>query len=928
METFIDRIILEINKYQGEETDVCVVLPNRRAGLFLKKKLVPVNDKPRWLPVILPVEDFIFQTGQLKEPDSISLLANLYKTYCSFNNQQVSFDTFLNWGNEVLRDFEEIDQYLVDADILYNYVSEAREIDVWKPGEIQTDFERNYIAFFKSMALLYHGLRDALIENKKAYQGLATRLLCEQPDKYLDTLPYKMIIFAGFNALTPAQLQIIKYLAQKERGTLIFDADSYIIDNPHLEASYFINKFRKDKDLPEFREITSNFLNPEKNIFTCGIPGKTGQARVAGSILKGIAPDKHSSTALVLADETLLIPVLNALPDELDKFNVTMGYPLKQTSFYQMADCLFSMHANAIHRDSGNPLFYHADVTALLQIPEMRQLLNADHVKRLIAIIKKDNYSYLSIDNILTIYNGILSEKDHQILTTIFGRIDKPISLPTLICIIIDLIREQLISDEGSTPENEMIYSLYNFADGLSKNLIKENIEVESLRTMHRLFSEMANNVKVSFYGEPLTGIQIMGMLETRVLDFENVILLSANENILPSSKSNKSFIPFDIRLHFGLPTHHERQAVFAYHFYHLLQRCKNAWLIYDKDVSRMGGGEMSRYLQQIEWELPKHGVAVRDLKVNEKLSKTPAKPIIIEKTESIIESLNRRAVKGFSFSSISCYLNCPLSFYYSNVINLGETEEVEEEISSRSMGTVLHGVLQDLYKNYIGSFPTESALRDTILNAGTLIEKKAKEIFSAIRFDSGKNLLFLKVSEVQLQRYLKSELQCLIDGKSPVIEGIELDLETFLNIDVSGKPVTVKIIGKIDRMDSSGVSLRVIDYKTGKVETKASQVKRVEDLFDPSKNNSKQLQLSLYKYLVKASKYGKAHEIEPGIIAFKNLALGFITLNSAVTEEDFMEYLKKVFIEIFDPSINFQQNDIKFCRYCNFKQICNRESN
>jgi ATP-dependent helicase/nuclease subunit B len=926
METFIDRIILEINKYQGEETDICVVLPNRRAGLFLKKKLVPSNGKPRWLPAILPVEEFIYQACQLNEPDSISLLGNLYKVYSSLKNDPVSFDTFLNWGTEVLRDFEEIDQYLVNANSLYNYVSEAREIDIWKPGEAQTDFERNYIEFYKAMESLYLGLKESLLGNGIAYQGLATRLLCEEPQKYLDPLPWKMIIFAGFNALTPAQLQIIKYLTQLKKGTLIFDADSYIVDNPHLEAAYFINKFRKDKELPDFRDITSNLLNQNKKIYTCGIPGKTGQARVAGSILKGIPPKKHSVTALVLADEMLLIPVLNALPDEIDRFNVTMGYPLKQTTYFKMADCLFQMHANAIQHSSGNPLFYHADVTALLEIPSMRRLLNIDLVKKLITTIKKDNYAYLSLDNILSIYNGQLQEKDHAIFLTIFGRIEKPIQLPALTCRVLEYIRE-LNTDDDPTPENEMMYSLYNFTDGLSKNLVKENIEIESVRTMQRLFREMANNVKVSFYGEPLAGIQIMGMLETRVLDFENVILLSANENILPSSKSNKSFIPFDIRLHFGLPTHHERQAVFAYHFYHLLQRCSNAWLIYDKDESKLGGGEMSRYLQQIEWELPKHGLTVRNLTIRENVSKSPKRPITIEKTGPILESLYNRAIKGFSFSSISCYLNCPLSFYYSNIKNLGETEEVEEEISSRSMGTVLHGVLQDLYNKYVGSFPSESALRYTIQNAGSLIERKAKEIFEGIRLDSGKNLLFLKVSEVQLQRYLKSEMQCVIEGKAPVIEGIELPLETLLEIEVAGKPVEVKIYGKIDRIDCIGNTVRVIDYKTGKVEFKASPIKEAEALFDSSKNNSKQLQLSLYKYLVKESDVIKDREIVPGIIAFKNLGLGFIPLNSEVIDQDFKEQLIKLFEEIFDPSISFQQNDLKHCRYCNFKQICHRES-
>lgn len=938
MKTFLSHIaeIITNQPFAGDE--ICVVLPNRRAGLFLKQQLVPSDNKPHWLPKIIPVEDFVFSVSRLTEPDSITLLATLYKAYCRVNSNPVSFDNFLNWGAEILRDFEETDQYLTDTQRLFSYIHDAREIDIWKPGEEPTEFEKNYISFFESLGPLYESFSEMLLEGNFAYQGLASRVIAENTEKYLDKLPYNKIIFAGFNALTPVQLTIIKYLVSKKRAEIIFDADSYYLDNPSMEAGYFLRKFKNDKALGTFSRISNEFLNPEKNIFTCGIPGKTGQARIAGSILNTIPPDKHQVTAVVLADETMLLPVLNALPGNLDSFNVTMGFPLAQTPLYALADSIFRLHVNALNSNNGNPSFYHADVTAVLQNPYLYNVIDRIRIQRLLTSIKKNNYSYITFREILSIASEDNTQnqevstnekgRNEDLLSTLFTSITSALMLPAIVAEILESIKNAMPSADEASADHEMLFSLYTLVTRLKTCLEKEAIEIESLQTLYSFFRESVSAAKVPFYGEPLKGIQVMGMLETRVLDFENVILLSANEDILPSAKNNRSFIPFDIRVNFGLPTYHERQAVFAYHFYRLLQRCKNVWLVYNEDDNMLGGGEKSRYIQQLEWELPLKGLQLKKLTTTEKSSAPERLPISIRKDEALLTALKTRAAKRLSFTSLQQYVNCPLSFYYSYVLGLEETEEVEEDISSRTMGIILHDVLKDIYEPYVNKAIAVEALKAALEKPESLIISKTKSVYPALKIDSGKNLLFIKVAETWLKRFLESELKAAIAGNSPIIMGIEIPLIRTLKAGIGSNETDITIYGKIDRMDIDKGSLRVIDYKTGKVEDKDTRLAAVEDLFDPEKETAKQLQLTLYKFLTEGYDISNGHPILPGIISFKMLGKGFMALESQIESADFEHHLLNLLNEILNPAINFEQNDIKHCRFCNFHQICHRENN
>ncbi len=918
MQTFIDQIVELINSGTVPEYEMCVVVPNRRAGLYLKQKLIPSTGQPRWLPSIQTIEDFVFSTSKLTEPDSITLLALLYKAHSRGSRNPMSFDNFLGWGNEILRDFEEVDQYLAEPEKLFEYVRDAREIDIWTPGESMTPFEKSYLDFYRSLSSLYFNFKDDLLKRNYAYQGIATRLISENPDKYLSVLPYKKIIFTGFNAITPAQTGFIKFLINKTKAEIIFDGDKFYVENATMEAGLFLRKYSSDSDFKPLKTIGSNFLRRDRKIYVSGVPGISGQARIAGSILKSIPPEKYNSTALVLADESLLLPVLNALPAGQGNFNVTMGFPLNHTPLFALADSVMKLQMNAV--SSG--VFYHADVTAILQSTQLNYLLPVGIRNKIISAIKKNNYAYISVAEIKKLTN----EENYGAINKIFASCTDAASVINALTSLLEEIKGNLPPDD-TTSNDEILYTLWKKVLTIKNAIENEEIEIGTIQTLYNFFREMAGSARVPFYGEPLKGIQIMGMLETRMLDFENVILLTVNEDILPSAKSNRSFIPFDIRRHYGLPTHHERQAVFAYHFYRLLQRPENTWLIYNHDGDQLGGGEKSRYIRQLEWELPPKGISLIPINEDDNNSNSRQKEFSIVKDDFVMQALREKAVKGFSFSSIKQYLNCQLAFYYSYVLKLGETEEVEEDISAKTMGTILHGILENLYTEFIGRQPDVEVLSNACNNASKLIQAATLAKFPALRTDSGHNLLFMKVAEVWLQRFIKSEIKTVESGKAPVIKGIEIPFKRDLVISQdSDKAINISLYGKIDRIDFEGNTLRVIDYKTGKVDQKDTRFSQLSDLFNPDKDNGKQLQLSYYKYLTLSDPQYRSFDILPGIITFKSLGKGFIPLEGNFSEPDFEEGLRNLLEEIFDKNINFTQSGVKYCKYCNYQTICSKE--
>jgi len=946
-QAFLEQLAEKIKtNHAGLGSRLCVVMPNRRAGLFLKRYLVPKTQAPVWAPTVFSVEDFISHISSLTVPDPLTLMFGLYEAHCSVEKEKATgFDDFTGWSRGLMRDFEEIDQYLVKPADLFGFLSETKAMSLWNmDGKPLTEFEKQYLKFFNALPDYYNYFAEKLLKSGQAYHGLACRQVAENPEKFLKPLPWDYIIFAGFNAITPAQLTIIRHLIGEEKAEIFWDADSYYIENTDQEAGRFLRTYLKDKSLGKQGEVSRYFEKGQKTIQMAGVPRNIGQARMAGNILKGIIgtndPNVLSRTAVVLADESLLLPLLNAIPEEAGQFNITMGYPMQQAPLYGFFDHLINMHINASEgKDLLLAYFYNKDVISLLQHPYTPLIADSKLLRLSLENIRKAKNAFIVAEAFLTDSDKELA--GYIALKSLFIKIKSPAELTALIINAIDLFKD---ADEfkGSEGENyqgadgEILFSLALIANRLH-TLVNESGLIGELRTLQNLFREAAAAMPVPFYGEPLEGVQVMGMLETRTLDFENVILLSANEDTLPSKKSYNSFIPFEIRQQFGMPTHHDQQAVFAYHFYRLLQRCQNAWLIYNSEADELGGGEKSRFLSQLFTEMPSVNpdISLKEIKPSARAIITEALPITVDKTSEINDKLIQLAKKGFSPTSLNTYLACRLKFYFTYILGLGEPEEADETIDYRTLGIVIHHVLQNFYTPFIGGFPLKSDFSNMREQAGDAIMEALKKEFPGGDVSSGRNLLIVKIANVWINRFLQSESEESGTSGNSLIIGLEDQLRANLMIELQdGTALEILLKGFADRIDQVGGITRIIDYKTGKVSATDLKPKTVESLFEASsKPKDKAFQLLFYLLLASNDQNIKhlSANAEAGIITFRSLKDGFLPLvlpgndNNLVLQE-FESRIKTLLEEIYNSEIPFIQTTIKeHCMLCPFKSICHK---
>ncbi|MFH1121343.1 MAG: PD-(D/E)XK nuclease family protein [Bacteroidota bacterium] len=944
---FLSKLAEKIrSEHAGLGNRLCVVMPNRRAGLFLKRYLVAGSEVPVWAPSVFSVEDFIAGISHLSIPDPLSLMFGLYEAHCSVEKENaVVFDDFTGWSKGLLRDFDEIDQYLVDPAALFGFLSENKAMNLWNmDGQPLTDFEQQYLRFFNALPLYYKHFIENLLKTGQAYHGLACRLVAESPEKYLTPLPWDYVIFAGFNAITPAQITIIRHLISLKSAEIVWDADSYYIENPAQEAGRFLRNYLKDKSLGKPAGLSRFFENGQKEIHLAGVPRNIGQTRLAGNILKHIIennePGVLNRTAVVLADETLLLPLLNAIPAEAGQFNITMGYPLQQSPLYGFFDALISMHINASPgKEATQSYFYFKDVLSLIQHPYTSLLIKGEQISRLTTAMKSVRTSF---PDVITIFrNQDPEDPGIKQIKTLFSKVESPSGLTGLIIAAVEMFRNagKPAGDPDETvnsTDGEILFSLAMIANRLH-TLVSGNNLIGELRTLQVLFREAAAAMPVPFYGEPLEGIQVMGMLETRTLDFENVILVSTNEDTLPSKKTYNSFIPFEIRQSFGLPTHHDQQAVFAYHFYRLLQRCSKAWLIYNSEADELGGGEKSRFISQLITEMPSVNpdIKVTEIKPSATAGIRDSIPIIIDKSPEVLEKLKQIAKTGFSPTSVNSYIACQLRFYFTYILGLGEPDEAEETIDHRTLGMVIHEVLQKFYEPFIGTFPGPTDYRRMQDETADAIKAALNKHFPGGDVEHGRNLLIVKVANVWISRFLDGEYKDNNLQAGNRILALEAKLHATIEFEVEGNNIhEISIKGFADRIDLTNGIVRIIDYKTGKTTAIELKPKTVEALFESSlKPKEKAFQLLFYLLLAAKDKEFPAPKgnSQAGIISFRSLSDGFIPLvipgnDVEAAIQAFENGLKNLMSEIYNKEIPFIQTIIReHCSLCPFQSICHK---
>ncbi|EGV43133.1 PD-(D/E)XK nuclease family protein [Bizionia argentinensis JUB59] len=918
MTTFIQDVLQDLQKKQVDIANSTLILPSKRAGVFLKHQLAATLQQPIFSPTIISIEEFVEELSQLKAISNTELLFEFYDTYLDIqkNEKPDSFDAFSKWAQILLQDFNEIDRYLIPQEQIFDYLSDIKELDHWSVDTNQTDFVKNYLVFWKKLKLYYNQFSKNLIHKKKGYQGLIYREAVEGIQNYISSNPDKHHVFLGFNALNKAEETIIQELLENSHADIYWDIDASFFENKNHDAGLFIRQH--NKQWPYFKNNPLNWIannyKSTKDISVIGVPKNVGQAKCIGNILNKLQKENNSlnNTAVVLGEESLLLPVLNSIPDSIKALNITMGLPLKSIPLAALFEQLFFIHKKE------TSAYYFKDVIKLLSHQFISPLLQSgtnNDMQKVVNIIESNNLIYISLARLIE-----LAPKHAELFQLLFGNWNNHATTALVHCqSLIMKIKAHL--EQNKNQNLLALEHLFKF-NSLFNELTLLDSNFKHLKDIHSLFTvykELLSSETLDFKGEPLEGLQIMGMLESRVLDFETVIISSVNEGILPSGKTNNSFIPYDVKLENKLPTYKEKDAVYTYHFYRLLQRAKRVFIIYNTEIDALKGGEKSRFITQLELEgihKIKQTIAVPDIP-----SETHLKETVINKNDDVINQIKKYASKGFSPSALTSYIRNPIDFYFQKVLKIKEHDDVEETVAANTLGTVIHNTLEDFYKPFEGKVIIWEQVTEMKSKIDATVTKHFKDLYKEGDISKGKNLIVFEIAKRYISNFLNLEIADLKDGNTLEIIAIELDNTAEIHIPELDFPV--RITGKVDRVDKRNGITRIIDYKSGRVDDSKVQITNWDDLTTDYDKYSKSFQVLTYAFLMNAETPFN-ESVEAGIISFKNLNAGFIKFHkkevgsrnksAEITQEILTDYeteLKKLILEICDQKIDFLEKKI-----------------
>lgn len=936
MNTFLNKTAAHlISKYNENLENLLIVLPNKRAGLFLKQELSKLIKNPIWLPEIIGTEDFIEKTSEAEIIDNLTQLFELYECYKNTSSEAESFEDFSKWGQILLHDFNEIDRYLIPSEKFFKEINDIRAIEVWNLGDKElSDFQKQYLKFWKELSKLYTTYKSILESKNMAYQGMAFRKVAEEitlnPESFIENkiAQWQKIIFVGFNALNEAEEVIITSLIKQNKAEVLWDADKYYLDDDIQESGFFLRKYIKKEVFTPFNWVNDKFNQTHKNIEIIGIPQQIGQAKYLSSILSKIdAIDNYKDTAIVLADENMLIPVMQSIPDEISNVNVTMGYPLKTTSLTIFFETIFQLFMNAEKFGSKDTLTYHyKDLINLFRLSFSNVIIGNKTIEKLSSKIIQQNWVFISNDKLQYINDAL------------------PFKLP-LKANILDLISickeiisigkehyQQLIKNNCSNSFHLELEYLFHFSKLFNQLevLLTKQDAITSFKGFYSIFRQLLSSFSIELYGEPLQGLQIMGMLETRNIDFKNVIIVGANEGVLPKGKTFNSFIPYDLKNAYQLPTHYEKDAVYAYHFYRLIQNAENIYITHNTETNEFGSGEQSRFITQIEHELnssKKPNINISKKLINYPTSKFEQSNITIEKDDAVIERIKEIMSNQLSPTAIITYINCPLDFYYKYILKIKEEEDVEETIEHNTFGSFIHEIFELLYKEYINIELKEEHIKLMLKKANKVTHEVFSKNFNDTELKSGKNLLIYSVAQTYINNFLKKELSLVKKSSQPlVVKSLEEKLSYTTNF--GNEKNAIVFSGTIDRVDSIGNLNRIIDYKTGGVMPTELKINELDELLLPNKKN-KAFQVLFYALLYHKNNttfLNNNTNCNAGIISFKNLTNDFMKFNinkdDKISDEllhDFEQQVKTICEEMINKEIPFTHNtSSKYCKFCN----------
>ncbi len=923
MSSFLHQLANRLLQAHGNDlSNVCVVMPSRRAGVFFRKALGDSSTQAIWAPAVQSIEDFVMERSGLTAIDKTTLLFRFYQVYERHAPHPQPIAQFAAWAGTYLADINEIDLNLLDAQAVFHELYSVERITRWNPdGSPPTDFQKRHLAFVQQFGVFYTALRADLLQRKEAYQGMAFRTVAENIDRDLASQPHKQVVFAGFNALTASEERIMQAWQLSTRGSIFWDMDTHYVADPMHEAGHYMRKYLRGDGALKLNKAWewqhSLISEAQKQISVIAVQRKVTQAKVAAFIIARKLTDNPEAdltrTAIVLTDEQLLIPLLHALPTQLRGVNITMGYGLQ---FSQSAVCiqkLFTLWENTVAHGGK---FYHRDLAELYQDTFFAAITGHEPQQKLTQLLKSRKVS-LPVSAV---------DATSAVEAIVFQQMDAaPVPFLQGLGLFCAEVRTAQSTNPALKLEMEFLYQFEKIVTRLS-DLLMEFGAISDLKTLHVFWRQLVRGVQLDFKGEPLSGLQIMGMLETRNLDFDEVIMLGVNEGNLPSTAAANSYLTHDIRGAYGLARQNERDAVTAYHFYRLMQRAQKVTLIYDQDTDAMGKGEMSRYVRQLQLEKGPN-VTLSEFQVDQQVKVTKFRPTItITKEDTELQKLHAQAATGFSPSALNTYRNCALRFYFSYVAGFKEQKEFAEHIDHANFGTAVHDTLHHLYLPYINIPLTEEKLYAMLPLVKPELDKQFHAVLALDEPLEGRNLLAYEVAVTYVQRVIHHDIETIKAGQVITILKLEDPLTGTINVD--GTDIHLK--GIADRVDQlSDGTVRIVDYKTGGPSTKV-KISDADFLFKDGYDHF--FQLLMYR-LMYASE-SDAENVRPMLFYVRQNAMP----KELVVEEDakrllgmdLKEYaharLTELFTEILDPNIPFAQTeDEKRCAFCDFTGICQR---
>ena len=964
MKSFLYQVAtLFYQQYGAEIHRLAFVFPNRRAGLFFLKYLSEISEKPLFSPSILTINDLFMQLSGKHPADKIQMLFRLYELYKQRSGSSESFDEFIYWGEMLLNDFDDIDKYMVDARMLFRNVSDLKSLDddfnYLSPEQVQairsfwssfypkgdSPNQQHFLELWEILYDLYAGLRTSLVKDGCGYDGMIFREVVEQLEKEpMSDFPFDQVVFVGLNALSVSEERLLLALQKKGVADFYWDYVGPWVTDPDNKALFFLERnlrlFPSRMQLPATEPV-------QAEIRGMGVPSAIGQAKQVYPILQALADEQQLTdesalrTAIVLPDEHLLVPVLNAIPEAIQHINVTMGYPLAGTPVAALMEYILTLQKNIRYIDRV-PVFYFRDVLPILN----HQYVMAAAPEEVSQLVKD-----MTAGNRIYVHAADLNR--HELLSILFTPVQNTEELSDYLIHVLEALNaclrnnrpnpddEEMISDSTQTTadiEQEFIFHYFATVNRMKEVMREAKIEMR-LDTYFRLLKRMTDLITIPFEGEPLSGLQIMGVLETRALDFDRLIILSMNEGIFPLKKAANSFIPYNLRRGFGLPTYEHQDSVWAYHFYRLIRLAKQVTLLYDTRTTGLQTGEVSRFVHQLRYH---YQYPLIDELVVYDVASSAVPPISVQKTaevEKLLSDFLSGGPRALSASAINTYLDCPLKFYFSVLEQIQEEDEITETVERDVFGSILHKVMEDLYAPFKGKLVTADLLKllrkDQPLLTGTIARAFAELFFKSpvVRPLVGENFL----TGEMIRKYAEKILEQ--DARFTPFHYIESEKKVRATITLSDKRV-VQLKGFIDRVDSLDRVLRIVDYKTGNGKLVFDSI---DGLFDKEvKDRPKAvMQVFLYAWMYQQLSEYTGMPIQPAIYYLRTLFQR--SFNPVVEQKkgrgkadkvnsfqefaaDFEDKLRQCLDEIFNLDIPFTQTETgKACAYCSFRGLCGK---